>query len=84
MIMKYKVEIAPLGNHYVVAYKDPLTLKVKKAMTLNRLGADILKAFIDGVPRNELASILSQRYNATVEEMTDQVATFYSELQEDL
>lgn len=81
--MKYKVEIAPLANHYVVAYKDPLTLKVKKAMTLNRLGTDILRAFIDGVPQNELVSLLSQRYDATIEEMAEQVATFYSELQEE-
>ena len=81
--MKYKVEIAPLANHYVVAYKDPLTLKVKNAMTLNRLGTDILRAFIDGVPQNELVSLLSQRYDATIEEMAEQVATFYSELQEE-
>lgn len=52
-------------------------------MTLNRLGTDILRAFIDGVPQNELVSLLSQRYDATIEEMAEQVATFYSELQEE-
>lgn len=68
---------------YRKSNKDPLTLKVKKAMTLNRLGTDILRAFIDGVPQNELVSLLSQRYDATIEEMAEQVATFYSELQEE-
>ena len=80
--MKYKVEIAELADHYVVAFKDKETLKVKKAMTMNRLGTDILRAFMEGVSQEELVPLLSERYEATIEEMEEQVSTFYAELEE--
>ena len=77
--MKYKVEIEELADHYVVALKDKDTLKVKKAMTLNRLGADILRAFVDGQPQEQLVSRLAERYDATIAEMEEQVSAFYAE-----
>lgn len=77
--MKYKVEIEELADHYVVALKDKDTLKVKKAMTLNRLGADILRAFVDGQPQEQLVPRLAERYDATIAEMEEQVSAFYAE-----
>ena len=45
--MKYKVEIAELADHFVVVFKEKDTLKVKKVMSLNKLGTDILRAYME-------------------------------------
>lgn len=78
--MKYIVEIAELADHFVVVFKEKDTLKVKKVMSLNKLGTDILRAFMEGKTQDELVPLLAERYNTTHDEMEEQVSNFYSEL----
>ena len=80
--MKYEVNIAELADHFVVVMKDKDTRKVKKVFTLNRLGTDILRAYIEGMPQDELVTLLAERYKASVESMQQEVSTFYAELDE--
>ena len=80
--MKYEVNIAELADHFVVVMKDKDTRKVKKVFTLNRLGTDILRAYIEGTPQDELVTLLAERYKASVESMQQEVSTFYAELAE--
>lgn len=80
--MKYEVNIAELADHFVVVMKDKDTRKVKKVFTLNRLGTDILRAYIEGTPQDELVTLLAERYKASVESMQQEVSTFYAELDE--
>ncbi|MBO7417851.1 MAG: PqqD family peptide modification chaperone [Bacteroidaceae bacterium] len=78
--MKYKVEIAELADHFVVAFKEKDTLRVKKVMKLNRLGTDILRAYMEEVPQEELIPILANRYQSTIENMQIEVSKFYADL----
>lgn len=78
--MKYKVEIAELADHFVVAFKEKDTLRVKKVMKLNRLGTDILRAYMEEVPQEELIPILANRYQSTIENMQTEVSKFYADL----
>jgi len=79
--MKNNVEIAELADHFVVAFRDKETQKLKKVMTLNRLGTDILRAFVDGMSQEELVPLLAERYKATIEEMMTEVSNFYQDLE---
>ena len=78
--MKYHVDIAELADHFVIVLKDKDTQKVKKVFSLNRLGTDILRAYMEGTPQDELAPILAKRYKASQERMQQEVSRFYSEL----
>ena len=80
--MKYKVEIAELADHFVIVFKEKETGKNKKVMTLNHLGTDILRAFLEGKAEEELVPELVERYEATVEGMQEEVSKFYDELKE--
>lgn len=80
--MKYKVEIAELADHFVIVFKEKETGKNKKVMTLNHLGTDILRAFLEGKAEEELVPELVERYEATVEGMQEEVSKFYAELKE--
>ena len=78
--MKYHVDIAELADHFVVIFKEKDTQKVKKVFTLNRLGTDILRAFMEDTPQDELAPILANRYNASTERIQQEISRFYAEL----
>ena len=78
--MKYHVDIAELADHFVIVMKEKDTQKVKKAFTLNHLGTDILRAYMEGMPQAELAPVLANRYNASPEGMQKEVSRFYAEL----
>ena len=43
--MKYKIEIAPLADYYVIAAKDKETDKLIDTFTLNESGVDMLRLF---------------------------------------
>ena len=79
--MKNNVEIAELADHFVVVFRDKETQKVKKVMTLNHLGTDILRAFVDGMSQEELIPLLAKRYETTLEDMTKEVSNFYQDLE---
>ena len=78
--MKYEVNIAELADHFVIVMKDKESRKVKKAFTLNRLGTDILRAYLEDKPQDELAPLLAERYNAPIEGMLKEISRFYQEL----
>ena len=78
--MKYHVDIAELADHFVIVMKEKDTQKVKKAFTLNHLGTDILRAYMEDKPQDELAPLLADRYNASQEGMQKEVSRFYAEL----
>ena len=78
--MKYEVNIAELADHFVIVMKDKESGKVKKAFTLNRQGTDILRAFMEDTPQDELAPLLAERYEAPLENMEREVSQFYAKL----
>ena len=80
--MKYHVDIAELADHFVIVMKEKDTQKVKKAFTLNHLGTDILRAYLEGTSQAELAPILAARYNAKIERIQQEICRFYAELDE--
>lgn len=79
--MKYSVDIAELADHFVIVMKDKESRKVKKAFTLNRLGTDILRAYLEDKPQDELAPLLAERYNASLEGIQKEISRFYQELE---
>ena len=79
--MKYHVDIAELADHFVVIFKEKDTQKIKKVFTLNRLGTDILRAFMEGMSQEDLAPKLAERYNATQERIQQEISRFYAELE---
>lgn len=79
--MKYRVDIAELADHFVIVMKDKESRKVKKAFTLNRLGTDILRAYLEDKPQDELAPLLAERYNASLEGIQKEISRFYQELE---
>ena len=78
--MKYHVDIAELADHFVIVMKEKDTQKVKKAFTLNHLGTDILRAYMEDTPQEELVSLLANRYHASQERIQKEVSRFYAEL----
>ena len=78
--MKYHVDIAELADHFVIVMKEKDSLKIKKVFTLNRLGTDILRAYLEGTSQAELAPILAARYNAKIERIQQEISRFYAEL----
>lgn len=80
--MKYNVEIAELADHFVVAFKDKETRRVKKVFSLNHLGTDILRAFMEGKTQEELIPELVERYHAEPDNMRKEISKFYAELAE--
>ena len=78
--MKYSVDIAELADHFVVVMKEKESLKVKKVFTLNHLGTDILRAFMEDKPQDELAPVLAERYKASIERIQQEISRFYKEL----
>ena len=78
--MKYHVDIAELADHFVVIFKEKDTQKVKKVFTLNRLGTDILRAFMEGTSQQDLVPLLAERYNTSIVRMKKEFSRFYAEL----
>ena len=78
--MKYEVNIAELADHFVIVMKDKESRKVKKVFTLNHLGTDILRAYLEDTQQADLAPTLAKRYNASQERMQQEISRFYKEL----
>ena len=78
--MKYHVDIAELADHFVVVMKEKESQKVKKVFTLNRLGTDILRAYLEDKSQDELTLVLAERYNVALERMQHEISRFYKEL----
>ncbi len=61
---EYKIEMQPLAGRIIVAFKDPQTGAVLKALALNNTAAQMLRLRQEGRDVPEIARILSERCGA--------------------
>ena len=79
--MKYKIEIAPLADYFVVAAKDIMTGELKEAFTLNESAADMLRLFCEGKTPEEVSINIASMYDAPLDIVIKDVSAFVEELQ---
>lgn len=78
--MKYKIEMAPLADYYVVAVKDKDTSELKETFTLNESGADMLRLFCEDKDVAEVAKEMAAMYEAPIDLVTKDVERFADNL----
>lgn len=78
--MKYKIDIAPLADYYVVIVKDINTDELKETFTLNESGADMLKLLCEGKDAESVAKEMAEMYNAPMDLVTKDVLVFKEKL----
>ena len=78
--MKYKIEIAPLANYYVVAVKDKDTNELKETFTLNESGIDMLRLFCEGKDTKGVAEEIANIYETPLHLVTADVVAFAEKL----
>ena len=79
-MMRFKIEIEPLADHFVVAAKDWETGELKDAFTLNERGDDMLKLFCQGKDVDSISHEMSEMYDAPLEVISKDVRTFADRL----
>lgn len=79
--MKYKIEIAPLADYYVVAVKDWGTGELKESFTLNESGADMLKLFCQDKDAAAVTQEIAEMYEAPLRLVKKDVSAFAERLQ---
>lgn len=79
--MKYKIEIAPLADYYVIAAKDKNTGKVVDTFTLNESGKDMLCLFCQNKDLTTITKEIAEMYDAPFEQVSKDVANFIEKLQ---
>ena len=60
----------PLAGRYVVAFKDPDTGDLVKALALNRTAAEMLRMHVEGHDIPSIAHALSEKYGAPAEQIS--------------
>lgn len=78
--MKYRIDMAPLADYYVVAVKDKETGELKESFTLNESGADMLRLLCEDKIPEIVAAEIAQMYEAPVETVFKDVKTFADRL----
>ena len=78
--MKYKIEIAPLVDYYVVAVKEKDTDELKDTFTLNESGIDMLKLFCEGKDTEAVAKEMANLYEASLQLVSADVVAFAEKL----
>lgn len=78
--MKYKIEIAPLVDYYVIVAKDKNTGDIVDTFTLNESGTDMLKLFCQGKDIPAIAEEIATIYEAPLEQVSEDVKTFAKKL----
>lgn len=78
--MKYKIEIAPLCNYYVIAAKNQETDELIDAFTLNESATDMLKLFCQGKNISAVAKNIAEMYEISEEQAFKDVSTFAEKL----
>ena len=78
--MKYKIEIAPLADYYVVAVKDKDSDELKETFTLNESGIDMLKLFCEGKDTENVAKEMANLYEAPLQLVAADVRAFAEKL----
>lgn len=79
-MLKYSIEMAPLGTKYVVAAKDPEKGTVEQIFTLNETAAYMLKLFSEGLDAESVTNRLATEYSAPHELVKRDVAAFWEDL----
>ena len=80
--MKYRIEIAELADHYVVAAKDKETGDPVEVFTLNESGVEMLKLFSEGLDASAVARSISERYDVPISLVLPDVLAFAEELKQ--
>ena len=78
--MKYKIEIAPLADYYVVAVKDKDSDELKETFTINESGIDMLKLFCEGKDTENVAKEMANLYEAPLQLVAADVRAFAEKL----
>lgn len=78
--MKYKIDMKPLVDYYVVAVKDKETLEVIETFTLNESGVDMLRLFCMDKDVEEVAQEISILYDAPIDLISKDVKNFADNL----
>lgn len=72
-MMKYKIDIAPLADYYVVVARDKNTDELIETFTLNESGVDMMKLFIEEKDNMTIAKEIAEMYDAPLEIVTKDV-----------
>lgn len=80
MNMKYKIEIAPLSDYYVVVVRDKDNNDLKDTFTINEIGADMLRLFSSGKDKEAIAKEIASMYEAPISVITKDVEKFEEHL----
>lgn len=78
--MKYKIEMESLAGRYVVAFKNPDTGNLVKALSLNGSAAEMLKLYLEGNDIPSITRILSERYGVEPERIAADATAFFNKL----
>lgn len=78
--MKYKIEIAPLVDYYVIVAKDKNTGDIVDTFTLNESGTDMLKLFCQGKDVSVIAEEIAKMYETPFEQVSKDVENFAKKL----
>ncbi|MBR5072712.1 MAG: PqqD family protein [Bacteroidales bacterium] len=79
--MKYRIEMEPLAGRYVVAFKDPDTGDLVKALALNRTAAEMLRMHAEGHDIPSIAHALSEKYGAPAEQIAADAESLFVKLE---
>lgn len=63
--MKYKIDMEPLANHYVVAVKEKDTGLLVRTLTTDDNGAEIIKLLQMETSVSDTAKEIAARYNVS-------------------
>ena len=78
--MKYKIEIAPLLDYFVIAAKDKKTGELVEAFTINESGKDMLELFCQEKDTITITQEIADKYDAPLEQVSIDVAAFAKRL----
>lgn len=78
--MKYKIEIAPLLDYFVIAAKDKKTGELVEAFTINESGKDMLELFCQEKDTTTITQEIADKYDAPLEQVSIDVAAFTKRL----
>ena len=68
--MKYKIEIAPLLDYFVIAAKDKKTGELVEAFTINESGKDMLELFCQEKDTTTITQEIADKYDAPLEQVS--------------
>ena len=71
----------PLAGRFVVAFKDPETGCLAKAVALNSSAAEMLRLYLDGHDVDSLARILSERYDVEAGQIAADASALFKKLE---